>query len=63
MQTRGGFEAGEINESQMMVDMYSNNDLYSPGAARMGYYYGGEGRLNSLAAADWAQGITPRLHK
>ena len=54
MHTRN-FEGMDANDSQM--DMYSNQEMYSPGAARTGYY---DGRLNSQA--DW-QGITPRMHK
>ncbi len=53
MHTRN-FEGMDANDSQM--DMYSNQEMYSPGAARTGYY---EGRLNYQA--DW-QGITPRMH-
>jgi len=51
-----GYDGVEVNDSQ--IDLLSNADLYSPGAGRTGYY---EGRMNSQA--DWAQGITSRIHK
>jgi hypothetical protein len=56
MHSRGGFDGGEVNDSQL--DLYSQNELCSPGAARTGYY---DGRLNSQA--DWQGGLTPRVHK